>query len=117
MFTNKLDLDNCFRKLEASGKETQKFFEHGSLEVELYKPNQIDKQQPHERDEVYVIVSGKGDFVLDGKTTSVGKGDVLFVPARTEHRFISFSEDFATWVFFYGPPEGEQDTALNFLLG
>ena len=27
--------------------------------------------------------------------------------AAVEHRFIEFSEDFATWVVFRGPPGGE----------
>jgi hypothetical protein len=32
---------------------------------------------------------------------------VLFAAARVEHRFEAFSEDFATWVVFYGPPGAE----------
>jgi len=32
---------------------------------------------------------------------------VLFVPARVEHRFEEFSDDFATWVIFWGPKGGE----------
>ena len=34
-------------------------------------------------------------------------GDLLFVPAGVEHRFEEFSDDFAAWVFFYGPEVGE----------
>ncbi|MFT5765663.1 MAG: mannose-6-phosphate isomerase-like protein (cupin superfamily), partial [Saprospiraceae bacterium] len=34
-------------------------------------------------------------------------GDVLFVPAGVAHRFEKFTEDFATWVIFYGPKGGE----------
>ncbi len=30
-----------------------------------------------------------------------------FVAAGVEHRFSKFSEDFSTWVFFYGPQGGE----------
>jgi hypothetical protein len=32
---------------------------------------------------------------------------MLFVPAGDEHRFTNFSDDFATWVFLYGPKGGE----------
>jgi len=32
---------------------------------------------------------------------------MLFVPAGVEHRFENFSDDFATWVIFYGPEGGE----------
>jgi hypothetical protein len=32
-----------------------------------------------------------------------GPGDVLFVAAHEEHRFVDFSDDFKVWVVFYGP--------------
>jgi hypothetical protein len=31
----------------------------------------------------------------------------LDVPAGAHHRFYDFSEDFGTWVFFYGPQGGD----------
>lgn len=36
------------------------------------------------------------------------RGDVLFAPAGIEHRFENFSDDFVTWVIFYGPVGGEK---------
>ena len=42
-------------------------FEHGTLSLEVYKPHKTDLQQPHERDEVYIIISGSGTFYNDGK--------------------------------------------------
>jgi mannose-6-phosphate isomerase-like protein (cupin superfamily) len=33
--------------------------------------------------------------------------DVIFVPAGMEHRFEGFSDDFQTWVVFWGPTGGE----------
>ena len=35
-------------------------------------------------------------------------GDLLFVPAHVEHRFERFSDDFRTWVIFFGPQGGVQ---------
>lgn len=35
-------------------------FKHGDLSVELYQPVGEDLQQPHERDEIYLIISGEG---------------------------------------------------------
>lgn len=83
-------------------------FEHGTLSVEVYKPEHVDLQQPHERDEVYIIISGSGEFLNDGKRVNFGPGDFLFVPAGVDHRFENFSEDFSTWVLFYGPKGGEK---------
>ena len=83
-------------------------FKHGTLEVEFYKPEKIDKQQPHSRDELYVIASGSGMFLNGDARHPVEVGEVLFVPAGVVHRFENFTDDFATWVFFYGPEGGEQ---------
>ncbi|WP_018915364.1 cupin domain-containing protein [Thiomonas sp. FB-6] len=94
-------------QLHAEGSEFSALFRHGSLEVEFYKPNKVDRQQPHTRDELYVIATGHGQFIVQGRECRVGPGDVLFVPAGAEHRFYGFSEDFGTWVFFYGPQGGE----------
>lgn len=100
----------ALEKLKESKTEFLEVFGHGSLEVEVYKPHLTDKQTPHERDEIYVIISGSGDFINGKDRHSFGVGDVLFVPAGREHRFINFTNDFSTWVFFYGPKGGESET-------
>lgn len=84
-------------------------FRHGSLEVEFYQPEGVDHQTPHTRDEVYVVASGSGEFFCNGETSPFETGEVLFAPAGVEHRFVNFSADFATWVFFYGPEGGESN--------
>lgn len=52
-------------------------------EVELYAPRGVDGQTPHRRDELYVVVSGTGEFVNGPEMHPFGPGDVLFVPAAT----------------------------------
>ena len=94
------------------GTEFATLLRHGSLEVEFYRPNGVDRQQPHARDEVYVVASGRGQFVNGGERRPFEPGEVLFVPAGVEHRFVEFSDDFATWVFFYGPDGGEAQGPL-----
>lgn len=81
---------------------------HGSMSVEWYAPVGVDPQQPHERDELYVVMRGSGMFLVGGETQPFGPGDVLFVPAGAVHRFFDFTDDFGTWVVFYGPPGGEK---------
>lgn len=82
-------------------------FVHGTLEVEIYKPTGTDPQEPHQRDEIYVVISGTGWFVNGEARHRFGPGDFIFVPAHQVHRFEEFTDDFATWVFFYGPEGGE----------
>lgn len=55
-----------------------------------------------------VVVSGSGDFVKNGERIRFAANDVLFVEAGSTHRFENFSEDFSTWVIFWGPEGGEQ---------
>jgi mannose-6-phosphate isomerase-like protein (cupin superfamily) len=80
---------------------------HGSMEVELYAPRGTDPQQPHVREELYVVVSGTGRFVNGPDRHPFGPDDVLLVPAGVEHRFEDFTDDLAVWVIFYGPEGGE----------
>ena len=81
---------------------------HGSMMVELYKPEGKDLQQPHRQDELYIILSGIGIFRRAEQLSPFGPGDVLFVPAGVVHRFESFTDDFQTWVVFYGAQGGER---------
>lgn len=83
---------------------------HGSMVVEYYAPRGVDRQEPHTRDELYVVVAGSGTFLNDTIRHPFGPGDVIFVPAGVVHRFEDFSDDFATWVIFYGPEGGESDS-------
>jgi mannose-6-phosphate isomerase-like protein (cupin superfamily) len=85
---------------------------HGTLNVKLSIPVVPARQTPHEQDEVYVIVRGRGIFSHDGKREPFKAGDLLFVAAGTEHQFEDCTEDLAVWVVFYGPKGGEEPHAV-----
>jgi mannose-6-phosphate isomerase-like protein (cupin superfamily) len=91
------------------GKRSAAVFEHGTLQVKLYAPRGTDPQQPHTRDEAYVVARGAGWFVNGAHRHPIATHDVLFVKAGVVHRFEEFSDDFLVWVFFYGPEGGEVD--------
>jgi len=76
--------------------------------VKYYAPRGTDEQTPHTRDEVYVVARGSGTFVNGDRRHPFRAGDVLFVPAGVDHRFEDFTDDFGTWVIFYGPEGGER---------
>ena len=78
----------------------------GELSVELFAPHQVDTQQPHEQDEVYIIAAGAGVFRRGADRVPFGPGDFLFVPAGVSHAFETFTNDFKTWVIFFGPKGG-----------
>ena len=106
-----------------AGRSTALLLAHGSMELRWFAPKEHDPQTPHDRDELYIVVSGTGVFMravesLPFDDTSLpiqgeervrfGPGDALFVAAGTVHRFEEFSEDFASWIVFYGPEGGER---------
>ncbi len=106
----KINLSEALRRLPGPQNESSvSLFEHGSLVVKLYAPRGNDRQTPHSRDEIYVIAQGSGEFVCGTTRASFQPNDVIFVAAGVEHRFENFTEDFAVWVFFYGPEGGEVD--------
>ena len=106
----KINLADALRRLPGPQQETSvSLFEHGSLVVKLYAPLGRDSQTPHSRDEVYVIARGAGEFVCGETRQPCAVNDVLFVAAGARHGFENFTDDFATWVFFYGPEGGEID--------
>jgi len=83
-------------------------FTRGSVSVEMYAPRGADRQLPHAQDELCVVHSGTGDFVLAKERQNFLAGSVFFVPAGEPHHFENFSQDFSTWVIFFGPQGGEQ---------
>ena len=97
---------------QLSGETSHRFIaimKHGSMIVEYYAPKDKDLQTPHRQDELYIIAAGKGTFNRNGEKVTCKTGDVLFVPAGMKHHFENFSNDFATWVIFYGPDGGEEE--------
>ena len=103
---DKIKLD--FRAQAAHVAEAAKpylvLLERGDVTVELFIPRERDTQGPHDRDELYVVASGKGLFRRGSELVRFAPGDVLFVAAHVPHRFESFSGDFKTWVIFFGKP-------------
>lgn len=80
---------------------------HGSMRTLVYAPRGADDQTPHQRDEIYIVHAGSAQFLRDGEMVTVAAGDVLFVPAGIDHRFAAMSDDFLTFVVFWGPEGGE----------
>lgn len=94
----------------SDGKRFTELFRHGTLQVEIFAPRLRDTQQPHTRDELYVVAEGSGWFVNGDRRWPFLAGDVLFAAAGEVHRFEDFSDDLWLWVIFYGPEGGERST-------
>lgn len=111
------------RKLpKDEGHPSARAMAHGSMEVRWFQPEERQPHAPHDRDELYFVVSGTATFhrglesgpfsddklgLLGEDTLNVAVGDLVFVPAGAEHYFDRLSADFAVWAIFYGPEGGE----------
>lgn len=85
---------------------------HGTMTLRYFAPKDHDPQTPHSQDEIYIVTSGSGTFAIGRDADTIkrrrfGPGDAIFAPAGFVHRFEDFTDDFATWVIFYGPQGGE----------
>lgn len=84
-----------------------RFLRERTMSVGLYALNAGDRdtQQPQRQDIVYVVVSGRAYLTVGEETTTVARGSVVHVPARTPSRFHHITEDLRVLVVF-SPPEG-----------
>jgi mannose-6-phosphate isomerase-like protein (cupin superfamily) len=94
----------------AAGERAVGVLQRGTLDLVLGTPARPDEQAPHEQDELYIVVRGRGVLFHDGQREPFGPGDFLFVAAATEHRFEDFSDDFLMWRVFYGSKGSEVPT-------
>ena len=78
----------------------------GSLSAGVYAlgTGDTDRQSPHGQDEVYVVVTGAADLVVDGKRRPVRAGTLAYLPAHVEHRFVDITSALRVAVVF-APPE------------
>jgi len=103
MVSTKITLIDAMTALTKAGDTSVRLLERPIFDVSVYRPEGLDLQGPHKRDELYVIASGSGEFTCDGWTKKFGSGDIFFVTAGVAHHFENFSNDFSTWVIFFGP--------------
>lgn len=86
------------------------FLREPTLSCGIYalKAGAKDLQGPHDEDEVYLVLSGRGRLRVDGDEHEVQPGSVLFVRATSEHSFFEIEEDMTMLVFFAsGGPSGD----------
>ena len=88
-------------KLRAAGGGYEIVHESTGVELGVYVlvAPEPDRQQPHEDDEVYVVLDGAGTLDVEGTSVPVNVGDAVFVEAGADHRFSAY-EQLALLVLF-----------------
>jgi mannose-6-phosphate isomerase-like protein (cupin superfamily) len=88
-------------RLRATGGGYEIVHESPGIELGVYVlvAPEPDRQQPHQDDEVYVVLDGSGVLEVSGESVPVREGDAVFVEAGAEHRFTAY-EQLAVLVIF-----------------
>jgi mannose-6-phosphate isomerase-like protein (cupin superfamily) len=91
-------------KLRAAGGGYEIVHESPGLELGVYVlvAPEPDRQQPHEDDEVYLVLEGSGVLEVEGTSIPVREGHSVFVEAGADHRFTAY-EQLALFVVFTRP--------------
>jgi mannose-6-phosphate isomerase-like protein (cupin superfamily) len=71
--------------------------------------------ETHEHgDQFFRVEAGEGEAVLDGERHKLADGDVVVIPAGTEHNIVNTSSSEALKVYtIYTPPEHPDGTVLE----
>jgi mannose-6-phosphate isomerase-like protein (cupin superfamily) len=95
------------KRLADGGGGYEVVHESSGLELGVYVlvAPEADRQQPHEDDEVYVVLEGSGVLEVEGTEVPVQEGSAVFVEAGAEHHFSAY-EQLSVLVIFERKPAG-----------
>ena len=81
-------------RLAAAGGGYEIVHESPGLElgVSVLVAPEPDRQQPHDDDEVYVVLEGTGALDVEGTSIPVNEGDAIFVEAGADHHFHAYEQ-------------------------
>jgi mannose-6-phosphate isomerase-like protein (cupin superfamily) len=100
----KFGIRDVQQRLAAGNGGYEIVHESPGLEIGVYAlvAPEPDRQQPHEDDEVYVVLEGSGALEVEGEQTRLREGEAIFVPAGADHRFVGY-ENLSVLVIFAKP--------------
>lgn len=79
---------------------------HSQLVLMCLEPDEDIGEEVHEDvDQVFVVVRGKGEAVLDGVRKPLRKGALLIVPAGTRHNLVNVGDQRLRLYTLYAPPQ------------
>ena len=97
----RIEFDQVRRRLAAGEGGYEVVHSSPGLELGVYVlvAPEPDRQQPHEDDEIYVVLEGSGVLEIEGETVELREGQAVFVPAGAEHRFVGYEQLSALVIF------------------
>ena len=88
------DVEAAKRRLQEGNGGYEVVHTSPGLEVGVYVlvAPEPDRQQPHEDDEVYVVLEGRGTLQVEDEEIELEEGQAMFVRAHAEHRFTAYEQ-------------------------
>ena len=74
--------------------------------VSLFQPGQ--RLEPHKHDseeEIIYIISGRGEYIVAGKSVQVEPDTVIYIPSREEHEFINSGDEMVKQIWLMAKSE------------
>ena len=96
------------QRLREAGGGYEVVHESAGLELGVYVlvAPEPDRQQPHDDDEIYVVLEGSGVLDVEGTSVPMKVGDAVFVEAGANHAFSAY-EQLSVLVLFERKPAGK----------
>ena len=100
------EANELVQEREDLGRSYLRFLDRKSMSMGIYElpVGADDKQQPHDEDEVYYVLGGKGDLIVEEDKIAVKEGSIVFVAANKKHKFVNIEETLTLLVFFSTGP-------------
>jgi mannose-6-phosphate isomerase-like protein (cupin superfamily) len=95
------------QRLAEAGGGYEVVHESAGLELGVYVlvAPEPDRQQPHDDDELYVVLEGTGVLQIESEEVPVREGSAVFVEAGADHRFTAYEHLSVLVVFERKPAE------------
>ena len=90
--SHSFDVHDVAERLAAANGGYEIVHESPGLEVGVYVlvAPERDRQQPHEWDELYVALEGRGTLEVKDESFDLEEGGSVYVKAGAEHRFAGY---------------------------
>jgi mannose-6-phosphate isomerase-like protein (cupin superfamily) len=96
--------NDFFRAVRFTGKHTQ-------VVVMTLQPDEDIGAEVHpDNDQVLIFTEGTARAEVGGEQRDVGAGDLVVVPAGTQHNFTNTGSEVLRLITIYGPPDHASDT-------
>ncbi len=107
------EIDAEMEKQAASGHPYHEFLRVPRLSCGIYTlpAGARDLQGPHDEDEVYHVLRGRGRLRIGAEELAIGPGSVLYVRATSKHSFFEIDEELTLLVFFASGGPGQSGPA------